>query len=123
MPTDNRGNDVPPSTSELQPLIDAIVDYAIYKIGPDGRVLTWNTGANRLKGYAPEEIIGQPFSRFYTSEDQAAGVPQKALALAKQDGHFAAEGWRVRKDGTRFWASVIIHAIKDEKGEVIGFAR
>jgi PAS domain S-box-containing protein len=108
---------------QLQRLIDAVVDYAIFMIGLDGRVLTWNTGAARLKGYSLEEIIGQPFSRFYTAEDQAAGIPQKALAVAKSEGKFLTEGWRVRKDGTRFWALVVIDAIKDESGQVTGFAK
>jgi PAS domain S-box-containing protein len=107
----------------LQLLIDAVVDYAIYMIGPQGQVLSWNSGARRLKGYEPEEIIGQPFSKFYTPEDQAAGVPDKALATAREEGRFHAEGWRVRKDGTRFWASVVIDPIKDESGKLIGFAK
>jgi PAS domain S-box-containing protein len=96
----------------LQLLIDAVVDYAIYMISADGRVLSWNTGAERLKGYNPKEIIGQPFSNFYTAEDQANGLPARALATARTEGRFHAEGWRVRKDGTRFWASVVIDAIK-----------
>jgi PAS domain S-box-containing protein len=106
-----------------QLLIDAVVDYAIYMIGTDGRVLSWNSGARRLKGYMPEEIIGQPFSNFYTPEDREAGVPARALKVAREEGRFLAEGWRVRKDGTRFWASVVIDAIKDEQGTLIGFAK
>jgi PAS domain S-box-containing protein len=119
----NRRPEAAPGIPQLQLLIDAVVDYAIYMIGLDGRVLSWNTGAIRLKGYEPREIIGQSFSRFYTPEDQAVGLPQRALAVAKKEGRFLAEGWRVRKDGTRFWASVVIDAIKDESGEVIGFAK
>jgi PAS domain S-box-containing protein len=107
----------------LQLLIDAVVDYAIYMIGTDGRVLSWNSGARRLKGYAPEEIIGKPFSTFYTPEDREAGLPARALKTAREEGRFLAEGWRVRKDGTRFWASVVIDAIKDEQGTLIGFAK
>ena len=107
----------------LQLLIDAVVDYAIYMIGTDGRILSWNPGARRLKCYAPEEIIGQPFSNFYTPEDREAGVPARALKVAREEGRFLAEGWRVRKDGTRFWASVVIDAIKDEQGMLIGFAK
>ena len=118
-----RRNQAVAGNLQLQRLIDAVVEYAIFMIGLDGRVLTWNTGAARLKGYSPQEIIGQPFSRFYTAEDQAAGIPQKALAVAKSEGKFLTEGWRVRKDGTRFWALVVIDAIKDESGEVIGFAK
>lgn len=117
MPEANDAN--PP----LQLLIDAVVDYAIYMIGLDGRIRSWNSGAAKLKGYTPQEIIGQPFSRFYTPEDQAAGIPQIALATAKSEGRFHAEGWRVRKDGTRFWAMVVVDAVKDAGGEVIGFAK
>jgi PAS domain S-box-containing protein len=109
--------------SDLQLLIDAVVDYAIYMIGPQGLVMSWNSGARRLKGYSREEIIGQSFSKFYTLEDQAAGIPDKALATAREEGRFHAEGWRVRKDGTRFWASVVLDAIKDENGKLIGFAK
>ena len=109
--------------AHLQLLIDAVVDYAIYMLSVDGRVLSWNTGAARLKGYRADEIIGQHFSRFYTPEDLAAGVPVRALQTAKDEGRFLAEGWRVRKDGTTFWASVVIDAIRDERGELIGFAK
>ena len=123
MSDSDRRNAAAAGIPQLQLLIDAVVDYAIYMIGLDGRVLSWNTGAARLKGYEPREIIGQPFSRFYTPEDQAAGIPQKALRVAKEEGRFLAEGWRVTKDGTRFWASVVIDAIKNESGEVIGFAK
>jgi PAS domain S-box-containing protein len=108
---------------DLQLLIDAVVDYAIYMIDLDGRILSWNSGAARLKGYSAEEIIGRPFSQFYTPEDRAAEIPEKALATAKSEGRFLAEGWRVRKDGTRFWASVVIDAIKDDEDRVIGFAK
>ena len=111
------------SGRHLQLLIDAVIDYAIYMIGVDGRILSWNTGAARLKGYSAKEIIGKSFSTFYTPEDRAAGIPQKALAIAGKEGRFLAEGWRVRKDGTRFWASVVIDAIKDERGKLIGFAK
>jgi PAS domain S-box-containing protein len=120
---DGDRRDQPPASPQLQLLLDAVVDYAIYMLGLDGRILTWNTGAARLKGYTPQEIIGQSFSQFYTPEDQAAGIPRRALQVAKTEGRFLAEGWRVRKDGTRFWALVVIDAIKDETGEVIGFAK
>src|SRR5262245_22592676 len=109
--------------NRLQLLIDAVVDYAIYMIDLEGRVLSWNAGAVRLKGYSAEEIIGQSFSRFYTCEDQKAGLPDKALRTAREAGRFHAEGWRVRKDGTRFWASVVVDAIHDENGKLIGFAK
>ena len=88
----------------------------IYMLDPEGRVATWNAGAQRIKGYAPEEIIGQHFSRFYTEEDRAAGEPQRALDTAAREGRFEKEGWRVRKDGTRFWANVVIDAIRDDDG-------
>jgi PAS domain S-box-containing protein len=110
-------------TRNLQLLIDAVVDYAIYMIDLQGLILSWNSGAVRLKGYSAEEIIGKSFSNFYTPEDRAAGLHEKALGLARETGRFAGEGWRVRKDGSRFWASVVIDAIRDEKGELIGFAK
>jgi PAS domain S-box-containing protein len=105
----------------LQMLIDAVIDYAIYMVSLDGRVLSWNLGARRLKGYEAEEIIGQPFARFFTPEDQANGLPQRALANAAKNGKFEAEGWRVRKDGSRFWGLAVLDAIKDETDEVAGF--
>src|SRR3954471_21716656 len=119
----SRGTKNGGAAPHLRLLIDAVVDYAIYMIGIDGQVLSWNSGARRLKGYEPEEIIGKPFSNFYTPEDREAGVPARALKVARDEGRFLAEGWRVRKDGTRFWASVVIDAIKDEQGTLIGFAK
>lgn len=110
-------------TRRLQLLIDAIVDYAIYMIDLDGTVLSWNTGAERLKGYSADEIIGKPFSSFYTPEDRARGLPAAALGVAGETGRFNSEGWRVRKDGSRFWALVVIDAIRDEQGQLIGFAK
>ena len=107
---------------QLELLIDAVVDYAIYMIDVDGRVLTWNAGAQRLKGYTADEIIGRSFSEFYSAEDRIAGLPERALQTAATEDRFAAEGWRVRKDGTRFWASVVIDAIYDG-GKLIGFAK
>ncbi|WGS17977.1 MULTISPECIES: PAS domain-containing sensor histidine kinase [unclassified Bradyrhizobium] len=107
----------------LQLLIDAIVDYAIYFVEPDGTVASWNSGAARLKGYSAGEIIGRSFSLFYTPEDQAAGLPQKALATATEQGRFTSEGWRVRKDGSRFWAIAVIEAVRDRDGSLIGFAK
>jgi PAS domain S-box-containing protein len=108
--------------ADLQRLIDGVIEYAIYMIDSDGQVLSSNAGAAPLKGYSDREIIGRNFSDFYTPEDRAAGVPSKALETARTEGRFAAEGWQVRKDGTRFWASVMIDAIRDETGKVIGFA-
>jgi PAS domain S-box-containing protein len=115
----------PSATSDAQYrlLVDAIVDYAIYLIEPTGRISSWNRGARRLKGYDTDEIIGQHFSRFYTEEDRQAGVPARALRSAADTGRFEAEGWRVRKDGSRFWASVVIDAIHDDRGKLVGFAK
>ncbi|PSO17524.1 hybrid sensor histidine kinase/response regulator [Bradyrhizobium sp. MOS002] len=110
-------------TARLQLLIDAIVDYAIYMIDLDGTVRSWNSGAQRLKGYSPDEIIGKSFASFYTPEDRIKELPQRALSVAAQEGRFNAEGWRVRKDGSRFWASVIIDAVRNDGGELIGFAK
>lgn len=95
-------------------LVEAVVDYAIFLIGPDGRVLTWNLGAQRAKGYEADEIIGQHFSQFYTAEEREAGRPQFVLERAAEYGRFEDEGWRVRKDGTRFWADVVITALREE---------
>jgi len=104
-------------------LVQSIVDYAIYMLDPDGHVTSWNAGAERIKGFQTDEIIGQHFSRFYTDEDRKAGVPQKVLETARREGKFEGEGWRVRKDGSRFWASVVVDRIQNEKGELIGFAK
>jgi PAS domain S-box-containing protein len=104
-------------------LVQGVTDYAIFMLDPEGRVTNWNAGAQRIKGYAPDEIIGEHFSRFYTPEDFDAGVPHRALETARATGRYEAEGWRVRKDGTRFWASVVLDAIKDEDGKLIGFAK
>jgi PAS domain S-box-containing protein len=104
-------------------LVQGVTDYAIYMLDPDGRVTNWNAGAERIKGYTPDEIVGEHFSRFYTPEDLDVGVPKDALETARSTGRYEAEGWRVRKDGTRFWASVVIDAIKDDDGELIGFAK
>ncbi|MGE5651630.1 MAG: PAS domain S-box protein [Bacillota bacterium] len=107
----------------FQLLVDGVHDYAIYMINPEGSISSWNRGAERVKGYAADEIIGQHFSRFYTPEDQAAGEPARALQCALDDGKYEKEGWRVRKDGSRFWAQVVLEAIRDEGGELLGFAK
>jgi PAS domain S-box-containing protein len=104
-------------------LVQGVTDYAIFMLDPDGRVTNWNAGAQRIKGYKPEEIIGEHFSRFYTPEDLSAGLPKRALETARETGRYEAEGWRVRKDGTRFWASVVLDAIRGDDGELIGFAK
>jgi PAS domain S-box-containing protein len=107
----------------LQLLIDAIVDYAIYMIDVDGTVRSWNSGAEQLKGYLADEIIGKSFASFYTADDRTKGLPQTALKTAAETGRFSSEGWRVRKDGSHFWALIVIDAIRDERGQVIGFAK
>ncbi|MGA7069993.1 PAS domain S-box protein [Bradyrhizobium sp.] len=104
-------------------LIDAITDYAIYMLDPDGTVTSWNPGARRFKGYEESEIIGENFSRFYTEEDRKAGLPAHALEVSEREGKFESEGWRVRKDGTKFWAYVVIDPIRDNAGRLIGFAK
>jgi PAS domain S-box-containing protein len=104
-------------------LVDAITDYAIFMLDPQGRISSWNAGAQRFKGYEAAEIIGQHFSQFYTEEDRADGVPARALRTAAEEGRFETEGWRVRKDGTRFWAHVVIDPIRAPQGELIGFAK
>jgi PAS domain S-box-containing protein len=104
-------------------LVQGVTDYSIFMLDPEGRVTNWNAGAQRIKGYSPDEIIGEHFSRFYTPEDQAADLPRTAIETARETGRYEAEGWRVRKDGTRFWASVVLDAIRDEDGELIGFAK
>ncbi|HEV2264494.1 MAG TPA: PAS domain S-box protein [Stellaceae bacterium] len=104
-------------------LIEGVVDYAIYMLDPSGIVTNWNAGAERLKGYRADEIVGQHFSRFYTPEDRGAKLPQRVLEAAAHDGRFEAEGWQVRKDGSRFWASVVVNTIHDETGTLIGFTK
>jgi PAS domain S-box-containing protein len=107
----------------FQILVQGVVDYAIFMLDPNGNVKSWNPGAERIKGYSPDEIIGKHFSVFYTPEDREAGLPNKVLATARREGKFEGEGWRVRKDGSRFWASVVVDAIRDEDGQLIGFAK
>ncbi len=111
------------SEERFRILVQGVRDYSIYMLDPEGRITSWNTGAERIKGYSEKEIIGQHFSRFYTDEDRARGEPQKGLAIAMREGRFEKEGWRIRKDGTRFWASAVIDAIRDEDGAVIGYAK
>jgi PAS domain S-box-containing protein len=107
----------------LQLLVEAVTDYALYLLDVDGTILSWNTGASRIKGYSAEEAIGRNFSMFFTPEDRAAGKPERALKTAKTVGRFEDEGWRLRKDGTRFWASAILQAVRGDNGKVIGFAK
>jgi PAS domain S-box-containing protein len=115
--------DLRESQEQFRLLVQGVTDYAIYMLSPEGRVSSWNSGAQRIKGYSPEEIIGQHFSRFYTKEDRQAGLPQRALEGAAREGRFEREGWRVRKDGTKFFASVVIDAIHNPDGSLLGFAK
>jgi PAS domain S-box-containing protein len=111
------------SEQQFRLLVQGVTDYALYMLDSGGVITNWNFGAQRIKGYRPEEIIGQHFSRFYSADDLAAGEPGRALEVAAREGRFEKEAWRIRKDGTRFWAHVVIDAIRDESGEVIGFAK
>ena len=111
------------SERRLRLLIASVVDYALFTLDLQGRVQSWNPGAERLKGYTADEIIGKHFSVFYTEEARANGEPAVVLGKAASEGRFEGEGWRVRKDGTRFWANVVIDAIKDESGELVGFTK
>jgi PAS domain S-box-containing protein len=104
-------------------LVEAVTDYAIYMLDPNGTITSWNPGARRFKGYEESEIIGENFSRFYTEEDSKTGLPQRALEIAEREGKFENEGWRVRKDGTQFWAYVVIDPIRDSAGALVGFAK
>ena len=111
------------SEQRFRLLVQGVTDYAIYMLSPEGVVTNWNVGAERIKGYSYNEIVGQHFSRFYTDEDRLAGVPVRALGMAAEAGRYESEGWRVRKDGTRFWAHVVVDAVRDEGGELLGFAK
>jgi PAS domain S-box-containing protein len=111
------------SEEQFRLLVQGVTDYAIYLLDPGGRVTNWNMGAQRIKGYLPHEIVGRHFSQFYTDEDRQNGMPQQALTIAAREGRFEKEGWRVRKDGTRFWAHVVIDPIRDDAGEILGYAK
>jgi PAS domain S-box-containing protein len=104
-------------------LVEAVEDYAIFLLSADGEILTWNPGAERIKGYRADEIVGRHFSLFYTPEERAADRPMRLLAWAAEHGRFEDEGWRVRKDGTRFWADVVVTALRDPDGRTYGFAK
>src|SRR6204780_4291662 len=104
-------------------LVESVRDYAIFMLDPNGFVLTWNAGAERFKGYKADEIIGQHFSRFYPPEALERGLPAHELEVAADTGVFEDEGWRVRKDGTLFWADVVITAVRGAQGELLGFAK
>jgi PAS domain S-box-containing protein len=111
------------SERQFRLLVDSVADYAIFMLDTDGRIVTWNSGAARIKGYDAGEIIGHDHSRFYTEEDRVKGLPATALAAALEHGRHEAEGWRVRKDGSRFWASVVVEAIRGDDGRLVGFSK
>jgi PAS domain S-box-containing protein len=113
-----------PATAErLGLLVEAVEEYAIFMLDPDGTIATWNAGAHRIKGYAADEIVGRHFSVFYTDEEVSAGKPQRELDQARAEGRARDESWRMRKDGSRFWANVVITAVYDKDGLLEGFAK
>jgi len=111
------------SERQFRLLVNGVTDYALYMLSPEGIVTNWNAGAQRIKGYTADEMIGRHFSRFFTESEQQAGRPARSLQVAAEQGRYEAEGWRVRKDGTCFWANVVIDAIRDEQGRLVGFAK
>ncbi|HZV35531.1 MAG TPA: PAS domain S-box protein [Verrucomicrobiae bacterium] len=115
--------DISSNTELLQRLVNTVKDYAILLLDTEGRVLTWNVGAERIKGWKADEIIGQPISKFYAPEDIEKGKMEQELREAAEKGRFEDESWRVRKDGTRFWANVILTALRDENGKLLGFGK
>lgn len=119
----NNSDGTATEAEQFRLLVQSVTDYAIFMLDGDGYVSTWNPGAERIKGYRPDEIVGQHFSRFYTEEDRRNGEPERALEGAAREGRVEREGWRVRKDGSRFRASVVIDAIHDESGRLLGFAK
>ncbi len=112
-----------PGDEQFRLLVSSVSDYAIYLLDPGGRIASWNAGAERLKGFRAGEVVGRHFSMFYGPEDRAAGKPERALAAALRDGRFVGEGWRLRRDGTRFWAEVVITALRNADGALQGFAK
>jgi PAS domain S-box-containing protein len=121
--TQVQGRDTWAESDQLRLFIESVKDYALLMLDPRGHIVSWNQGAERIKGYQAEEILGRHFSCFYPPEDVARGKPQEALRVAAREGRFEEEGWRVRMDGTRFWASVIITALYDESGQLRGFGK
>ena len=119
----NLHHQLPTSTDEFALLVDSVQDYAIFILGPDGEIRTWNLGASRIMGYPAEEIIGRHFSTFYTDEDRLIDKPGTELAVATAEGRVEDEGWRVRRDGKRFWANTVISTLRDHDGKVLGFAK
>jgi PAS domain S-box-containing protein len=119
---DRQQRDLLESERNFRLLVEAVADYALFMLDPTGTITSWNTGAQRIKGYAPDEILGRHFSRFYTETDRASNKPARALKIAREEGRYEEDGWRVRKDGTFFWASVVIDPIYED-GELVGFAK
>lgn len=119
----SRAVDSPQNAELFRVLVEGIRDYAIFVLDPEGKVVTWNPGAQAMKGYSRDEIVGKHFSKFYPAEAARSGWPQRELTLAEKEGRFADEGWRVRKDGSTFWASVIISALRGPDGKLSGFAK
>ena len=111
------------SNEQFRLLVQSVIDYAIFMLDAEGYVANWNSGAQRIKGYTADEVIGRHFSMFYTDEDRQAGLPARGLRIAAESGRFEKEGWRVRKDGSRFWANVVLDAIRDDTGTLLGFAK
>jgi PAS domain S-box-containing protein len=112
-----------PQTDLFRRLVESVLDYAIFALDAGGHVVTWNEGARRIKGYEADEIIGKHVSVFYSPEEVAAGKPDAELVLASAEGRWEDEGWRIRKDGTRFWANVVTTALRDESGGLVGFGK
>jgi PAS domain S-box-containing protein len=119
--TDQRAGLHSPEAFSL--LVDTVAEYAIFLLDPDGRITSWNAGAERLKQYKSEDIVGKHFSIFYTADDLALDKPEHELRVAAETGRFEDEGWRLRKDGSRFWANVVITRLRDEGGTLIGFGK
>ena len=111
------------SQERFRLLVEEVKDYAIFMLDPTGKILSWNEGARKIKGYTADEIIGQHFSIFYTSEDIDRGKPNEELTFAAAEGRWEEEGWRLRKDGSRFWADVVITALHDKDGNLLGFTK
>jgi PAS domain S-box-containing protein len=115
--------DLRQSDQQFRALVAGVTDYALYMLNPTGVISSWNAGAERIKGYTEDEIVGRNFSQFYTPDDRKAGLPNRSLAIAAATGRFEAEARRMRKDGSLFWANVVIDAIRDESGKLVGFAK
>ena len=120
---EDRARQLADTEQRFRLLIESVTDYAIYMLDPSGHIVNWNPGARRIKGYTRDEVMGQHFARFYTDEERGKGVPDRALKAASELGKYEVEGWRVRKDGSRFWASAVINAVRSTDGQLIGFAK